>query len=63
MRTHLQGVGLQIQTLKSVDAMHNAMRNAVRAMTALNKRMNIPQLGVSSLVTAAVCAWLGSALP
>jgi charged multivesicular body protein 2A len=30
MRTQLQGVGLQLQTMKSSDAMANAMKNATR---------------------------------
>ena len=44
MRTQLQGVGLQLQTMKSADAMQNAMRNATRAMVAMNRRLNLPQL-------------------
>lgn len=44
MRTHLQGVGMQLQTMKSVDAMGSAMKNATRAIVSMNKRLNLPQL-------------------
>lgn len=33
-----------LQTMKSADAMRNAMRNATVAMVAMNRRMNLPQL-------------------
>ena len=44
LRTYLQGIGLQLQTMKSVDTMASAMKNATRAMQRMNKRLNIPQL-------------------
>ena len=44
MRTQLQGVGLQLQTMKSADAMANAMKSATKAMISMNRRMNLPQL-------------------
>lgn len=44
LRTHLQGVELQMQTLKSTDAMANAMKNATKAMSSMAKRLNLPQL-------------------
>jgi charged multivesicular body protein 2A len=47
MRTHLQGVSLQLQTMKSSDAMANAMKNATKAMIAMNRRMNLPQVSSS----------------
>jgi len=44
LRTYLQGVGLQLQTMKSVDAMATAMRNTTKALTRVNARLNLPQL-------------------
>lgn len=44
LRTYLQGVAMQLQTMKSVDAMASAMKNATRAMMRMNARLNIPQL-------------------
>lgn len=44
LRTNLQGVGLQLQTMKSIDAMANAMKNATRAMVSMGRRLNMPQL-------------------
>lgn len=44
LRTYLQGVGLQLQTMKSVDAMASAMKNTTRALVRVNARLNIPQL-------------------
>jgi charged multivesicular body protein 2A len=35
---------LSLQTMKSVDAMAGAMKNATRAMVRMNARLNIPQL-------------------
>lgn len=44
LKTHLQGVSLQLMTMKSVDAMANAIKNTTRAMVRMNQRLNIPQL-------------------
>lgn len=44
LRTYLQGVGIQLQTMKSVDAMTGAMKNASRAMVQMSRRINMPQL-------------------
>lgn len=44
MRTHLMGVEMQLQSIKSTDAMANAIKNATRAMTQMSRRMNMPQL-------------------
>lgn len=44
MKSHLQGVQLRMQTMKSTDAMARSMASATKAMTALNKQLNIPQL-------------------
>lgn len=44
MRTHLQGVMINIQTAKSTAALTSAMQNSVKAMKAMNARLNMPQL-------------------
>lgn len=44
MRTQLQAVGLRIQTLRSNQQMAEAMRGATRAMGAMNRGMNLPQI-------------------
>eukprot|EP01051_Picozoa_sp_SAG22_P012810 SAG22_NODE_1367_length_4592_cov_15.327436_2_plen_204_part_00 len=44
MKTHLQGVSLKLQTLKSNQAMADAMSGATRAMMSMNAQMNMPQL-------------------
>ncbi|KAH9923987.1 vacuolar sorting protein DID4 [Epithele typhae] len=44
MRTQLQAVGLRIQTLRSNQQMAEAMRGATRAMGAMNKGLNLPQI-------------------
>lgn len=44
MKTHLQGVSLKLQTLKSNQAMADAMKGATRAMMSMNQQMNMPQL-------------------
>lgn len=38
LKTHLQGVSLQLMTMKSVDAMANAIKNTTRAMVRMNQR-------------------------
>ena len=44
MKVQLQGVSLKLQTLKSNQAMADAMKGATRAMMAMNAQMNMPQL-------------------
>ncbi|KAI0807009.1 Snf7-domain-containing protein [Fomes fomentarius] len=44
MRTQLQAVGLRIQTLRSNQQMAEAMRGATRAMGAMNRGLNLPQI-------------------
>ena len=44
MKTQLQGVSLKLQTLKSNQAMADAMKGATRAMMSMNAQMNMPQL-------------------
>ncbi|KAI0086669.1 Snf7-domain-containing protein [Irpex rosettiformis] len=44
MRTQLQAVGLRIQTLRSNQQMADAMRGATRAMGAMNRGLNLPQI-------------------
>ena len=44
MRANIQGVSLKIQTLKSQNAMGQAMRGVTRAMGAMNKQMKLPQI-------------------
>ena len=39
LRTYLQGVGLQLQTMKSIDAMSTAMKNTTKAMVKMNKKV------------------------
>ncbi|CAD7694980.1 unnamed protein product [Ostreobium quekettii] len=44
LKSQLQAVSLRIQTLKSTQAMADAMRGATKAMKVMNKKMNIPAL-------------------
>lgn len=44
LRAHLQGVGSQLQTMKGVDAMANAMKNTASVMKSMSQRLNMPQL-------------------
>lgn len=44
MKSHLQGVQLRMQTMKSTEAMARSMAGATKAMTALSKQLNIPSL-------------------
>ena len=44
MRSHLQGVQLRMQTIKSTEAMARSMAGATKAMTALSKQLNLPAL-------------------
>lgn len=44
MKTHLNAVSLKIQTVKSHQAMSEAMKGVTVALTQMNKKMNMPQL-------------------
>lgn len=44
MRANIQAVSLKVQTLKSQDAMAQAMKGVTRAMQAMNKQLNLPQI-------------------
>ena len=44
MKSHLQGVQLRMQTIKSTEAMARSMAGATKAMSALSKQLNLPGL-------------------
>eukprot|EP01112_Ceratiomyxa_fruticulosa_P022461 TRINITY_DN821_c0_g1_i1.p1 TRINITY_DN821_c0_g1~~TRINITY_DN821_c0_g1_i1.p1 ORF type:complete len:216 (+),score=53.81 TRINITY_DN821_c0_g1_i1:182-829(+) len=44
MGAQLQAVGLRIQTLKSTQSMAEAMRGVTRAMSVMNRQMNLPAM-------------------
>jgi len=44
MKSHLQGVSLQLQTIKSHEALSSAMRSVTKAMVRMNKQVNVPSL-------------------
>lgn len=44
LKSQLQGVSLRIQTLKSTQAMAEAMKGTTKAMRQMNKQMNLPAL-------------------
>jgi len=44
MRSHLQGVSLKLQTVKSQNAMAEAMRGAGKSMMKMNKAVNVPAI-------------------
>lgn len=44
MKSHLQGVQMRMQTIKSTEAMARSMAGATKAMTALSKQLNLPAL-------------------
>ena len=44
MRTQLQAVALKIQTLRSTQSMADAMKGVTKAMRAMNKQINLPQI-------------------
>lgn len=52
MRTQLQGVGLQLQTMKSADAMANAMKSAtkVRGVHGSSVRASLAKAGCLATV-------------
>ncbi|KAJ3334327.1 ESCRT-III subunit protein did4 [Blyttiomyces sp. JEL0837] len=44
MRTQLQAVGLRIQTMRSNQAMAEAMKGVTKAMRSMNKNINMPEI-------------------
>jgi charged multivesicular body protein 2A len=44
MKTHLNAVALKMQTIKSHDAMANAMKGVTKALIAMNAKVSIPGL-------------------
>ncbi|OAY83505.1 vacuolar protein sorting-associated protein 2 homolog 1-like [Ananas comosus] len=44
LKSQLQGVSLRIQTMKSTQAMGEAMKGVTRAMRQMNRQMNLPEL-------------------
>ena len=44
MKTHLNAVSLKMQTIKSHDAMANAMKGVTKALIAMNAKVSIPGL-------------------
>lgn len=44
MKANIQAVALKIQTLKSNNAMAQAMKGVTKAMATMNKQMNLPQI-------------------
>ncbi|KAI7875100.1 charged multivesicular body protein 2a [Lichtheimia hyalospora FSU 10163] len=44
MKTQLQAVGLRIQTLRSNQQMADAMKGASKAMSSMNRQMNLPKI-------------------
>eukprot|EP00268_Persea_americana_P056353 TRINITY_DN663_c0_g1_i1.p1 TRINITY_DN663_c0_g1~~TRINITY_DN663_c0_g1_i1.p1 ORF type:complete len:224 (-),score=73.23 TRINITY_DN663_c0_g1_i1:406-1077(-) len=44
LKSQLQGVALRIQTLKSTQAMGEAMKGVTKAMGKMNRQMNLPAL-------------------
>lgn len=53
MRTQLQAVSLRIQTLRSNQAMGEAMKGASKAMGLMNRSMNLPQVRTGPRLHAA----------
>merc|ERR1739845_204182 len=44
MRANIQAVSLKIQTLKSQNAMAQAMKGVTKAMQTMNKQMKLPEI-------------------
>ncbi|KAI7869722.1 Snf7-domain-containing protein [Spinellus fusiger] len=44
IKTQLQAVGLRIQTLRSNQQMAEAMRGATKAMSSMNRQLNLPKI-------------------
>lgn len=44
MKANIQAVSLKVQTLRSQDAMAQAMKGVTRAMQSMNRQLNLPQI-------------------
>lgn len=44
MKANIQAVSLKIQTLRSQNAMAQAMKGVTRAMATMNRQLNLPQI-------------------
>ena len=44
MRANIQAVSLKIQTLKSQNAMAQALKGVTKAMQTMNKQMKLPEI-------------------
>lgn len=44
-RSHLQGVGLKLETVRSHEAMAGAMKDVTKAMVSLNKQVSMQSNG------------------
>lgn len=44
MKAHLQGVSLQLQTMKSTEAMCRAMKGVTKVMVNMNNKIKMPQM-------------------
>ncbi|KAH7727279.1 SNF7 family protein [Aphelenchoides avenae] len=44
MKANIQAVSLKVQTLKSQDAMAQAMKGVTQAMQRMNRQLNLPQI-------------------
>lgn len=44
MKAQLQGVSLQLQTMKSQESMSRAMRGVTKVMVSMNAKMNAPAM-------------------
>ena len=44
MKANIQAISLKVQTLKSQNAMAQAMRGVTRAMQNMNRQLNLPQI-------------------
>lgn len=44
MKANIQAVSLKIQTLRSQNAMAQAMKGVTRAMQSMNRQLNLPQI-------------------
>ena len=44
MKSHLQGVGMRMQSIKSTEAMARSLASSAQVMSSLNARLNLPAL-------------------
>jgi len=44
MKANIQAISLKLQTLKSTDAMAQAMKGVTKAMATMNKQMKLPEI-------------------